>query len=126
MDKGVTMVVLDKKESLERAEVLLVQPAYGATDRDPTNKLKARLIQTLRRIKRNTNMGEDMYRTMYPTSCTVPKFYGLPKIHKTSTPLRLIVSSRGSVTYGVAKVLAKVLKPLVGRSPHQYKALGTL
>ena len=33
---------------------------------------------------------------------------------KTGTPLRPIESSRGSVTYGVAKVLAKVLKPLVG------------
>ena len=46
-----------------------------------------------------------------------PKFYGLPKIHKTGIPLRPIVSSIGSVTYGVAKVLAKVLKPLVGKFP---------
>ena len=31
----------------------------------------------------------------------------------------LVVSSRGSVTYGVAKVIAKILKPLVGKlSPH--------
>ena len=47
-----------------------------------------------------------------------PKFYGLPKIHKPDTPLRPIVSSCGSVTYGVAKELAKILKPLVGKSPH--------
>ena len=32
--------------------------------------------------------------------------------------LRSIVPSRGLVTYGVAKVLTKILKPLVGRSPH--------
>ena len=47
-----------------------------------------------------------------------PKFYVLPKIHKPDTPLRPIVSSCGSVTYGVAKELAKILKPLVGKSPH--------
>ena len=47
-----------------------------------------------------------------------PKFYGLPKIHKPDTPLRPIVSSCGSVTYGVAKELAKILKPRVGKSPH--------
>ena len=47
-----------------------------------------------------------------------PKFYGLPKIHKHNTPLRPIVSSCGSVTYGVAKKFAKILKPLVGKSPH--------
>ena len=55
---------------------------------------------------------------MYPTGCSAPKFYGLPKIHKPDTPLRPIVSSRGLVTYGVAKVLHKILKPLVGRPPH--------
>ena len=32
--------------------------------------------------------------------------------------LKPIVSSCGSVTYGVAKELAKILKPLVGKSPH--------
>ena len=45
-------------------------------------------------------------------------FYGLPKIQKPDTPLRPIVSSCGSVTYGVAKELIKILKPLVGKSPH--------
>ena len=55
---------------------------------------------------------------MYPTGCASPKFFGLPKIHKPDTPLRPIVSSCGSVTYGLAKELAKILKPLVGKSPH--------
>ena len=41
-----------------------------------------------------------------------------PKIHKPDTPLRPIVSSCGSVTYGVAKEFAKILKLLVGKSPH--------
>ena len=55
---------------------------------------------------------------MYPTGCVPPKFYGLPKIQKPDTTLRPIVSSCGSVTYGVAKELAKIFKPLVGKSPH--------
>ena len=80
----------------------------------------------LRRIKRETNMDEGMYRTIYPTGCTAPIFYGLTKIHKTGTHLRPIVSSRGSVTYGVAKVIAKVLKPLVDKLPTTYKVLVTL
>ena len=55
---------------------------------------------------------------MYPTGISSPKFYGLPKIHKKNVPLRSIVSSIGSVTYGVAKELAKIIKPLVGTSKH--------
>ena len=53
-----------------------------------------------------------------------PKFYGLPQIHKTGNPLRPIVSSRESVTYGVAKVLSKVLKPLVVKSLHHIQSTG--
>ena len=51
-----------------------------------------------------------------------PKFYGLPQIHKTGKPLRPIVSSRGSITYGIAKELAHIIKPLVGQSPHHLKS----
>ena len=55
---------------------------------------------------------------MYPTGCTCHKFYGLPKINKTNTSFRPIISSRGSITYEVAQVLAKILKPLLGKSLH--------
>ena len=34
-------------------------------------------------------------------------------------PLRPKVSSIGSVTYEISKELSRILKPLVGRSPHQ-------
>ena len=61
---------------------------------------------------------------MYPTGCVPPKFYGLPKIHKTGDSLRPFVSIRGLVTYGVAKVLSKVIKPLVGKSPHHIQSTG--
>ena len=70
-------------------EGLLAQLMYRTIHTVPTNKLKAKLILTLKRIKRETNMGEGMYRTMYPTGCTAPKFYGLPKVHKTGTSLGL-------------------------------------
>ena len=102
VDKGVTMVVMDRKEYQEKVENLLASAAYKPNPADPTNKIKAQLIQKLRRLKRDTNMDEGMYRTMYPTGCTAPKFYGLTKIHKTCTPLRPIVSSRGFFTYWVA------------------------
>ena len=61
---------------------------------------------------------------MYPTGCVLPKFCGLPKIHKTGNSLKPIVSSRGSVTYRVSKVLSKVLKPLVGKSPYHIQSTG--
>ena len=64
-------------------------------------------------------INEAVYRRLYPTGAGSPKFYGLPKIHKEGMPLRPIVSSTGAVTYETSKELARILKPLVGRSPYQ-------
>ena len=121
-DKGMAMVVMDREDYVTKVQELLAQPAHRLLPRDPTNKIKSQLITRLRKIKKDNNLEEDPYKAIYPTGCIPPKFYGLPKIHKTSNPLRPIVSSRGSVTYRVAKVLSKVFKPLVGKSPHHIQS----
>ena len=84
------MVVFDKKEYIEKANNLLAQPAYRTIERDPTNKLKTKLITMLRKIKREPGMEENLYKAIYPTGCTSPKCYGLPKIHKSGTPSGLL------------------------------------
>ena len=117
-DKGVAMVVMDKQDYINKAHQLLNQNTYKVISKDPTNTIKNKLINILKGIKTKTGLGINTFKSMYPTGCVPPKFYGLPKIHKPDTPLRPIVSSCGSVTYGVAKELAKTLKPLVGKSPH--------
>ena len=85
---------------------------------DPTNKQKNNEINILRRIKTESGIEETTYRKMYPTGASSHKLCGLPKIHKKNNPLRPIVSSRGSVTYEVAKELARILKPLTGNTIH--------
>ena len=50
---------------------------------------------------------------------------GYKKSIKQAT-LRPIVSSRGSVTYRISKVFSKVLKPLVGKSPHHIQSTGDI
>ena len=110
-DKGVAMVVMDREEYDNKAQELLNSPAYRSLPRDPTNKIKAQLTTKLRIIKKGSNLDEGTYRVMYPAGCVLPKFYGLPRIHKTGYPLGPIVSSRGSVTYGMAKVISKDLNP---------------
>ena len=117
-DKGVAMVVMDRQDYINKANHLLNQNTYKIITKDPTNSIKNKLINILKTIKTKSGLGTSTYKSMYPTGCVPSKFYGLPKIHKPDTPLRPIVSSCGSVTYGVAKELAKILKPLVGQSPH--------
>ena len=117
-NKSVAIIVMDRKDYIDRAANLLSLPAYRTIERDPSNKLKAKLITLLRSLKRETRLEDHLYKYMYVIGCSSPKFYGLPKIHNANTPLRPIVSRRDSVIYGIVKVLAKILKPLIGKSLH--------
>ena len=117
-DKGVALVIMDKAEYNKKAEELLNTETYKKIPEDPTNKQKSRLINILKNIKAEGGLNEETYRRLYPAGAVVPKFYGLPKIHKPGIPLRPIVSSTGTAAYNTAKELARILKPLVGMSHH--------
>ena len=78
-DKGVALVVMDKEDYIRKAEELLEQPAYRTIDRNPTNKIKARLITKLRKIKKETRLDEVTYKIMYPTGCVPLSFMDYQK-----------------------------------------------
>ena len=120
-DKGVSMVVMDKEDYNTKSEELLQPPTYQILNTDPTNRHKNKFISLLKSSKAEGGMDETTYKKLYPTGATTPKYYGLPKVHKKDTPLRPIVSSIGSVAYGTAKELSRILKPLVGRSTHHVR-----
>ena len=118
-DKGVALVVMDKNDYIRKMKELLDDSnMFKPLNTDPTMKQKNKLINILRRIKTEAKLEDAIYRRMYPTVASSPKLYGLPKIHKKNNPLRPIVSSRGSATYGVTKELAKILKPLTANTIH--------
>ena len=52
---------------------------------------------------------------------TTPRLYGLAKLHKENIPLRPIVSFTDSPTYGLAKELSSLLKPLIEKSKHHVR-----
>ena len=112
------MVIMDRQDYINKSNNLLNQSTYRAIPHDPTNTIKNKLINILKRVKNQTGLESVTYKSMCPTGCVLSRFYGLPKIHKPDTPLRPIVTCCGSVTYDMAKDLTKILKPLVGKSPH--------
>ena len=120
-DKGVALVIMNIEDYIKKAEDLLNQHTYRVMASDPTMRLKNKLITLLKSIKAKGGIKEELYKRLYPTGAGSPKFYGLPKIHKVGMPLRTIVSSIGTVTYETFKELARILKPLVGKSPHHVK-----
>ena len=107
-DMGVAMVVMDGQDYITKVQGLLdFKDTYWPLPKDHTPIPKSPLINILKNCQGQVNQAT--YKRLYPT-CAIPfKCYGLPKIHKPGSPLRPIVSSRGSITYKVAKGLVSIL-----------------
>ena len=80
------MVVRDKEDYIQKAASLLAQPAYRTLDWNPTSNIKAKLINTLWKIKKDKNI-EGMYKMMYPTDCVCQVLWFYLKSIKLVTPL---------------------------------------
>ena len=117
-DKGRCTVVLDKTDySKKVGDLLSDKKTYEPLTRDPTSGYRKKVIEELQKLEKEEVIDRLLYHKLYPGE-SVPKFYGLPKIHKADAPLRPIVSSIDSVTYNVAKHVAYIIGPLVGKSKH--------
>ena len=79
VDKGMAMVMMDRKNYINKAKSLLEHlNTYRLIPTDPISKQKAKLNNISKRIKAETGMDEITNKKMYPTGASSPKFYGLP------------------------------------------------
>ena len=118
-DKGKITVVLDSNTYEEKVNALLSDTkTYSKLNKDPTTTYKNRLLKLLKELKEKGSIDQTLYEKLRPSACVVPCIYGLPKVHKNNIPVRPIVSSIGSVCYNLARFVADLLSPLVGKSPH--------
>ena len=78
-DKGVAMVIMERQDYVNKSNILLNQPTYRAIPPDPTNTIKNKLINILKRVKRQTGLESVTYKLMYPTGCVPPSFMGSTK-----------------------------------------------
>ena len=73
----------------------------------------------LRKIKKgNQDWKKTSTNPCIPQAALPLSFMGCPKSMKLPPLLGLLYQARDQSTYGVAKVLAKILRPLVGKSAY--------
>ena len=61
------MVIMDRQDYINKANHLLNQNTYRSITKDPTNSIKNKLINILRRVKNQTGLDSNTYKSMYPT-----------------------------------------------------------
>ena len=64
-------------------------------------------------IFKNQKITKAEYHFLHCSKGVIPRFYGLPKVHKVSMPLRPIVSFINLPTYNLSKILSRILSSLL-------------
>ena len=59
---------------------------YCKIKKDPTQTQEAKFTKTLKALERDGELPTALYRRIKPTGAKPPRIYGLPKIHKKTSP----------------------------------------
>ena len=88
-DKGVAMVIIDRQDYINKANPLLNQNTYRVIPWHPTNNIKNKLINILKRVKNQTRLDSITYKSMYPTGCVPSGSMASPRSTSQTLPLGL-------------------------------------
>ena len=109
-DKGNVTIAMDRDAYMTKMTTLLGDlDTYVPVKKDPTKKLTTSLRSMLTTWKTKGYINDSKYKSLYCSDGSLPRVYGLPKIHKPGCPLRIIVSSIGSPLYSLATYLHNIL-----------------
>ena len=60
------MVIMYRQDYINKANQLLNQSTYRSITKDPTSSIKKKLINILKRVKNQTGLDSNTYKSMYP------------------------------------------------------------
>ncbi|BHF84452.1 hypothetical protein SprV_0902760300 [Sparganum proliferum] len=121
-DKGGATVIMDKADYVNKAnQVFDDREAYAPLTVNPTKK-PAAAINKVNKFARLKLISPDDSRSMALSDPRTARVYGLPEVHKTDAPLRIIVPLIGSPTCNLTKWLYRHLKHHTNRSQYSIKS----
>ena len=116
-DKNLGIVILNSSDYVDQSLIHLASETYIRVASFPEHSIKQSIINILISFKSHLIVHKRLYDYLLPQKVTsIPKFYGLPKIHKCDNrrlpPLRPIISHHNSLLSHTARFIDHVLQPL--------------
>jgi len=118
-DKSKKFVAMKQEKYLEKADHLLAdRDMYERVDM--TVEIFEKMVEEVI-DSQCSNMDKTLFSSIKPKNTRLPEFYGLPKDHKASLPLRPVVSTCDSPTTALSTVLERILNQLLDYVPAHLK-----
>ena len=112
-DKCKGLVILDKIDYLNKSQAILNdRNNYEVLDKNPVPKVEAETKRVFKAVTKD-KLPEKTVKELTPCHSRIPVFYGIPKDHKDSVPLRPVISACGGPTEKMSCLLERILKQLL-------------
>ena len=82
---------------------------YIEIQKNPHKQIESEINNLLKRFLNKEYISKQQYVTLRSSDKLLPKAYGVPKVHKETCPLRVIVSTINSPLFSIAKFVKKIL-----------------
>ena len=114
-DKGQITVAMDKSAYVQKSQQLLSDSStYSLLNKDPTPSIQNKNNKFVKSLLDSNFIEKSVYSRLVSHNGTLPRYYGVPKVHKQGCPLRPIISFVGSPTYELSSFLAGILSDAFG------------
>jgi hypothetical protein len=124
-DKGAGIVLMDRTDYTSKMEVILSDNSKFQKmerEKDKTKPIEKAISKVLCQMKMKGIIDASTFERLHPTGTTIPRLYGLPKVHKPGVPLRPILDMFNSPYHSLAKWLVSLLEPIRKElAPHSLK-----
>ena len=103
-DSGI--VLLNRSDYIDKMKVILNDKTKFnkmVNGKDKTVQIEKALSRTLCELKEQNAIDQITFERIWPIGITIPRLYGLPKVHKANAPLRPILDICISPYHTVAK-----------------------
>lgn len=113
-DKGNAVVVLNKTDYDNKMSDILSSDKFEIDEFgiDLTSKIEKQVLNSINELTKSKIISPSLGQSMKPKGTSIPRMYGLPKLHKPGVPLRPILSMVNTPTHKLAQWLATVLSPI--------------
>ena len=112
---------LVEKRLCEQARMNKINNELGEAKvitKDPTNTLVRKVQRQVSQLHKDNKIDKSQFFQMYPSDAVPPRMYGMIKAHKPEKkfPMRTVVSTIGTATYGASKFLVDVFQPTLNKN----------
>jgi len=115
-DKGNCLVILEQNSYISKVESFLAENNFKILPANPFNTFIRKVSRLTKHFSAFLEENDAPY-TLTPSNPTMPRLYGLPKIHKINVPIRPVLSFTNTPVSFLASFILRLISNLSGFSP---------